>query len=1029
MNSELISRENAFERLEKLKQKYGNKAENIAEANEAETRVVLIDEILKILGWQPDEFKPEARSGKNFIDYLLTADGIPRVVVEAKRLGKTFGFPSHQMHETSYKVSYFRSAYGRSLNAVLEQATNYSYEKKISFAVITNGVEWFIMPVIAPPGKRKEDLKGFYFGNLFSDYSNFELLWEILSKRAILEGYLEERIFELNANSASDSLFISSHFDSIDWKPPTSEDLIREFYYYFFTEITDSRRRKMLEMCFTEDASIRQYQSELKRALKDASPNYLPPETSDASPGEGKSLLLGETGDISGRVILVVGSVGCGKSTLITKVIVESKRQRAKDLIVIKVDLIDEVGKIEQDVSAVIWSYILEQWKEVQPGSTQKKNLKSYFKKEIDELKIGPKEDLFKLDKKEYIREEARLLQNLCDDHITFFSRCWRYYKSQNQGIILVIDNVDQASEDFQEKVYGFAHKIAKRTGATVIITLREFTFFRAKEDGFLDVRAEDTVIHLQSPNLEQLLSKRIKYVEKYISEDFRVSEWRKAGILEALQEKSKQHAAILKKSFLSSDNSRNLLGLLASISWHNVRTFLEFLRRLHMQFGSSANAWSDKELVAALMTGCNFDKSASVIPNIFRPSYPNYHCYFLKIRVILMLIYGLKSRDLRRGIKISNILSFSRLYGYQSSWTKRAVEELVREQLLECLEVPVTIDYTKDYKIHATHSYRASPLAVKLVQEIVKESIYLSFIGCDLPFHKTAFFETYKNSLRSIIDTLDHEKIEREAIDLIAESNLGVIVASYLVDVFEEEASPVNYIRNVPEVSIVESKLSEIIEEWGKLIDSARDKMDWGEVAPEDVGRDVKGKTVRNNKNKELLDNYFLQPNLFEELSKDLVQTDSAASCLDVSIENTPEKPEGVEVKEIGEATQEELVPRSIANKIPIPEDIFKIRICRSEQAALIFWALTALTASGRSFNSGVEITKVINTYLVDDHHTKFPNNISRALRSSTLRSQEWLAIKKDDKARGNLFGLGKEWRRCWEEIFHMDAPVIEEE
>jgi hypothetical protein len=550
----MISREEAFNHIQELKQKYGARGNRIHEANEAKTRVILIDSILNALGWENNDFNPETPAGSEYIDYLLSVDGNPKVIVEAKRLGNTFASPAKQLREVSYSLSYFKSAYGRALSNTLEQATNYAIATQVPYTVLTNGGEWFVVQAIPLPGQKLESLRGYYFGNLLSDYCNFDLFWEIFSKQSVAEGYLEERLFSLNSHPSKEVRIADHETAGLSWKRNSSDELIKDFYYHFFAEMTDSRRRGMLKKCFTEDAQLRQYQSDLKSALQDTAPAYISDDVSDKTPGEGESSLLAETGDIAGRVILIVGSVGCGKSTLVSKVVVEAKQAKARNLLVVKIDLIDEVAKAEGDISPIIWDYIVREWKNLEPDSYSHKNLRTYFNRELDDLRNGEESALFEIDKNEYTRAEARTLGELRRDHFIFFEKCWKYYRSNRYGIALVIDNVDRASENFQEQVYAFAHKIARRTGATVIITLREFTFFRAKEEGVLDVRTEDTVIHLKSPNLEQLLSKRVKYVlEDDIENDFRVKAWREKGNLEEFIAASRKHATTLKETFLES--------------------------------------------------------------------------------------------------------------------------------------------------------------------------------------------------------------------------------------------------------------------------------------------------------------------------------------------------------------------------------------------------------------------------------------------------------------------------------------------
>jgi len=959
---ETNSREIAYERIMDLRSKYGDSAQNISDANEAKTRVVIIDKILEALGWEPSDFNPESPTGTGYIDYLLSVDNIPRIVIEAKKIGHTFRSPKSQMHEIAYSLSYFRRTYSRALTGVLEQAVTYAHEKEIQFAVLTNGAEWLLIQVIPPPSQKIENLRGFYFGNLLSDNSNFDLFWELLSKPAVIRGALEENLAQLNISPARETLTVSSEFGDLCWKRPESTLFLRDFYNRFFAEITNPDRRKMLEKCFIADARLDQYQRELKSALQDTVPSFLPSDTQDITPEEGEKLLLEEAGEQTGRVILVTGSVGCGKSTLVTKVQFEARQQKENNLIVLKIDLIDEVTDESNDIISTLWQYIAEEWERIQPKSYHHENLKKYFGKELKALRHGEYAEIFKIDENEYFRQEAQKLSELRNDPRSFFSKCWQYYRQKHYGIVLIIDNVDRALEAYQKKVYAFAHKFARMTGATIIITMREFTFYRGQEGGFLDVRSQDTIFHLQTPNLEQLLAKRIRYVQEYVQEDSRVSQWKRSNNWEGFKTAAHKHAEMLKKTFLLSSSGRDVLRLLASISWHDVRYFLDTLRRLHFQLGTNGEPWNETEVIAALMTSSDTGRISPVLSNIYRPPFPNYQCYYLKLRVLLMLIYGVKSGELRKGIPFQRLFTFTRLYGYQERWTRSAIEELVKERFLECLETPSTSDYIKNYKLSELHTFRASPLAVILVKHIVAHPIYLCFIGNELPFHKSTTFERYRNSLKSLLETLDNYQFERVAVDLIIDTELGKLVASYLYQAFFEE-QPSRNLKNLPEISATERMLNQIITQLKEYahVSTPPQLTQWGTE---------------------------IQPSLFKET---------------------------YEPSQI-----------SVVDTIPIPQDITKIRIGRSEQAPLIFWALVALKARGKSLSSGVEITDVINTYLVDDYNKKFPNNISRALRSPILQSQAWLMTNTTSHPRHKRFGLAEDWQKYWKEIFKEPAPNI---
>lgn len=127
---------------------------------------------------------------------------------------------------------------------------------------------------------------------------------------------------------------------------------------------------------------------------------------------------------------------------------------------------------------------------------------------------------------------------------------------------------------------------------------MRELTFFRGREAGFLESESDATVFHLRSPNLEQLLSKRIAYIEQHIEKDHRLSEWKRTRDWASFLPTNLTHSHTIKRVFLVNNQGRDILALLSSVAWHNVRLFLEILKQLHALLGSSHLNWNKSEVV-----------------------------------------------------------------------------------------------------------------------------------------------------------------------------------------------------------------------------------------------------------------------------------------------------------------------------------------------------------------------------------------------------------------------------------------------
>jgi hypothetical protein len=133
-----------------------------------------------------------------------------------------------------------------------------------------------------------------------------------------------------------------------------------------------------------------------------------------------------------------------------------------------------------------------------------------------------------------------------------------------------------------------------------------------------------------------------------------------------------------------------------------------------------------------ALMIPVKIDGQPPTLPNIYLSSEKKVPSYFLKTRIILMLICGRPISELRRGLPLATLINVARIYRYPERLTKRTIEEMVRERLIECVEVPSEAEFTKNYSIEpdTSHSYRASPLGLILVDEIQFNPLFLTLAG-----------------------------------------------------------------------------------------------------------------------------------------------------------------------------------------------------------------------------------------------------------------------------------------------------------
>ena len=968
------TREKALEILTNLRKEYSDKGKKLFGENEAKTRLLIIDTILESLGWSKKDFNPEqVIKNHGFTDYLMEAEGIPRFIVEAKRIGQTFIYPNSKLKKTDYQLSYIRSSFGQSVSNVIDQAEGYAKETSIAYAVITNGAEWILMQAIPSRNKSINELKCVYFGNLLSSACEFDLFWNLLAKTFVVNSSLEEYFSGINSISSDFAAIPNSTLPEINWsQPKDTVKFVRNFHDYFFGEITDPGRRMMLEKCFVTNPKLSQLEGDLKRTLQDTAPTYLSNATDIAPNYEDSAFLPTESGDKKGRVVLVTGSVGCGKSTFINKVLIESIQKNSSEFNPIIIDLINELDGTSENINEYLWHAIDKKWRGLYPEAYEYETLQKIFGRELVSLRKGSYAKAFSNNPDLLAQKEAELLNKLSELPSEFLEKSWRYYSNQHKKrIVIFLDNIDRTSDLYQQIVYTFAHKLSSQTGATVIITMREGTYFRGRESGFLDVRLDDIVYHLQTPDLVQILSKRIEYVENLENpkdskkKDNRLAGWRNKPDWNDFYQSSLKYAQVIKSTFLATGNSQ-ALNLLSAISWHNVRYFLELLQDLHLTIGSDIEVWSISYMISALLSTNSIIGRKPVLPNLYYPVYTSYPCYFLKLRLLLNLLHGRHSSEVRRGTPLKTLLVFTRTYAYQEMWTRLAIERMVRERLLECMEIPSESDFTKNYELQEGHSFRASPLAIVMIKQVYFDNIYLLMMGRELPFHKHNAFERFIEAVRDVITLVSEEPLNKASIDLLSESKANCIVARYLVEAFEEEKPISDIAMRFSDVSATEEKLKLMI---ARLLGIA-------------------GVTVPNHLPETIKSEKGVQLSLFK----------------------------GIESNTLVEER----------NSIQVPDELSDIQTESRGLAPKIFWAMVELKARGKDQVSGADIASIINQYLVDDINNVEPTNISKALRGKVLQTQSWL-ITNQVTSRKKLFSLSQEWRSYWEQTFKVPLPTFD--
>jgi hypothetical protein len=220
---------------------------------------------------------------------------------------------------------------------------------------------------------------------------------------------------------------------------------------------------------------------------------------------------------LNNQVLLLIGSVGSGKSTFTTylKEVALEKEIKEKTYW-INLDLNHSpLNKIE----IYNWTKksIINNLKENNKGIDFESLdfIKELYKEEISALKKGPlgllDEDSDKY--KELLVERIFKLQD--DIDLTLNKLILTLISSKGKNLVIVLDNCDKRNTEEQLLMFEVANWIKDNIKAIVFLPIRDTTFENHKYDKPLDTVVKDLIFKINPPSLEQVLSARINYIAK----------------------------------------------------------------------------------------------------------------------------------------------------------------------------------------------------------------------------------------------------------------------------------------------------------------------------------------------------------------------------------------------------------------------------------------------------------------------------------------------------------------------------------
>jgi len=602
------------------------KTRRLSEPNESETRCELIDQILTAVGWEPGGFAREVSTGTgDYVDYELPRSKTPQLVIEAKRFGTSFALDDNAKRETgrTLAIKTLMRNGGRSLREAFKQAAGYCNDRAIPYACVTNGFQWLFFRGLSSEAQSWNEGRAVVFSSSNILVSNFDDFLACIAPHRINSYTLPKLLSRPTSQEVSNSVIpiekISLRYKSISDK---TLDARRQIGQKFFAQIHGLDRATMsgttmLESCYVEPGGRPDFSRNLQRLLSDTLSRDIA-ESEENTHESNKSDFVNQIKDLenSGRLkypILVVGNVGVGKTTFLYHTIfslrevscevLENGNKKSAELngdtaMYAYIDL-ENQGNLEkfddQKIQREIALLILEKLSQSALSTLKKRDdisdkarlqadpddeqtlqtmLRKRLKKERNRTKSYFERNPDKWDDKEY-----EIIQDYRKDTINFLFHYIRHLRSRfkrrdelSYPILLVLDNLDQASSSFQRCIYSLALLLSKDTPAITIYSIREDTFREGRQpSGFLSSSPLEFVFHVQAPALDKLLKQRIKFIKYCLKHD---------ELPRGLRNSSEEiHDIVraLNKGLVASPRSG--LEVISALSGHNIRLSLHIVR------------------------------------------------------------------------------------------------------------------------------------------------------------------------------------------------------------------------------------------------------------------------------------------------------------------------------------------------------------------------------------------------------------------------------------------------------------------
>ncbi len=494
---------------------------SLSDLNEADTRFKIIDVIIeKYLKWPRTKSSVELFINGNRADYVLYSNSSrPALIIESKKNGVYFELPNNINFKNNFqKISLEKLISDDNIREAIYQVKEYCEDLLCNYAAICNGYVWIIFKINSTNQKPWKKLPAYVIKNLDYFEEDYTDATNLLGYTSVTQLQSLQSTIGVSKKVYSEIFFPKDDIIAYD-TPINSNKYASSFSAIarkFLGPIPESDS-EFMENCYViNKGNYDNLQKNVQGFLHDSLTPYFKNqgfvEFTDNKQGGAFGNVIVKTikQENLDNVMILFGGRGSGKSTFLKRFLFHIRPVEIDMYsIVALVDLIDS-SQTADLLTKEIWERTLMRIDKKDLFNGDREQIISLFQKEFEVYK---KQILSGLNESqvEYQSLLRDFIQKNLADTKLFAEKISLYWKNNNKGLIIFLDNMDQLNVDLQDVCY-LTVEIAKKLSCLVIISMREERYFNAKTKGVLDAY-HTPGFHLTAPVIPEVINKRIEYI------------------------------------------------------------------------------------------------------------------------------------------------------------------------------------------------------------------------------------------------------------------------------------------------------------------------------------------------------------------------------------------------------------------------------------------------------------------------------------------------------------------------------------